>query len=110
VNVPDYFLSYMSSSKPNLVQNLAECSCTNSVHGVRLRHYSDGSLLRRRWRGPLTELSCEVEGHPLGGGMLKLEPGEAGNIVLCKGSLTPEDSTAIQQGVRDLRRWRHGAT
>jgi tRNA1(Val) A37 N6-methylase TrmN6 len=110
VNVPDYFLSYMSSSKPNLVQNLAQCSCTNSVHAVRLRHNSDGSWLRQGWRSPLTELSCEVEGHPLGGGMLKLEPGEAGNIVLCKGSLTPADAAAIQQGVRDLRRWRHSAT
>jgi hypothetical protein len=110
VNVPDYFLSYMSGSKPNLVQNLARCTCTNSVHAVRLRRHSDGFLLRQGWRGPLTELSCEVEGHPLGGGMLKLEPGEAGNVVLREGSLTPDDSAAIDQGVRDLRRWRHIAT
>ena len=110
VHVPDYFLSYMSGSKPNLVQNLARCSCTNSVHAVRLRQHSDASLLRQGWRSPLTELSCEVEGHPLGGGMLKLEPGEAGNIVLCKGLLTPEDSVAIRLGVRDMRRWRHSAT
>lgn len=110
VNVPDYFLSYMSSSKPNLVQNLAQCSCTNSIHAVRLRRPSDSSLLRQGWRGPLAELSCEIEGHPLGGGMLKLEPGEAGNIVLRRGSLTPDDSAAVHLGVRDLRRWRHIAT
>jgi hypothetical protein len=109
VNVPDYFLSYMSGSKPNLVQNLARCSCTNSVHAVRLKRRSDGSLLRQGWRSPLAELSCEVEGHPLGGGMLKLEPGEAGNIVLHRGSLTPDDSAAVNQGVRELRRWRHCA-
>jgi hypothetical protein len=110
VKVPDYFLSYMSSSKPSLVQNLAQCSCTNSVHAVKLRRDSDSSWLRQAWRSPLTELSCEVEGHPLGGGMLKLEPGEAGNVVLCKGALAPDDAVAIRQGVHDLRRWRHSAT
>jgi len=110
VSVPDYFLSYMSGSKPSLVQNLAGCSCTNSVHAVRLRRRSGGALLRQGWRSPLTELSCEVEGHPLGGGMLKLEPREAGNIVVGKSALTPEDAAAIHEGLREVRRWRHIAT
>ena len=37
VQVPDFFLSYMSGLKPNLVRNDAHCTCTNSVHSVRLK-------------------------------------------------------------------------
>ncbi len=38
VTVPDVFLSYMSGRAPSLVENLAECTCTNAVHAVRLTH------------------------------------------------------------------------
>ena len=37
VVVPDYFLAYMSGGKPGLVMNAAGCSCTNSLHAVRLK-------------------------------------------------------------------------
>jgi len=33
----------------------------------------------------LTSLSVEIEGHALGGGMLKLEPSEAENVLLATG-------------------------
>lgn len=40
------------------------------------------SKLQGAWQGPFTSLSCEIEGHPLGGGVLKVEPREAARIAL----------------------------
>lgn len=109
VHVPDAFLSYMSGQGPNLVANAAGCVCTNSVHSVRLKDGWKLPELVRRWRGPATPLSCEIEGHPLGGGMLKLEPGEAARIVLAApdAPLSSSDDRLLADGVQTLRRWRH---
>src|SRR5919199_559182 len=82
VQVPDFFLTYMSGREPNLVRNEAGCTCTNSVHSVRVRDCRAAAYLVTAWESPFLKLSCEIEGHPLGGGMLKLEPGEASQIVL----------------------------
>ncbi len=110
VSVPDAFLSYMSGLSPTLVANQAECVCTNSVHAVRLTaSISTGELLRA-WQNPLTALSCEIEGHPLGGGVLKIEPGEAARILLSRTrSRDRSTETLVEQGVRTLREWRHCA-
>ena len=80
--VPDFFLTYMSGRAPNLVRNSAAATCANAIHGVRVHHPGDVSLIIRRWSSPFVRLSCELEGHPLGGGMLKLEPREATRVVL----------------------------
>ena len=74
----------MSGITPVLVANHAKCVATNSIHVVRLNGAIALPELQERWRQPITELSCELEGHPLGGGMLKLEPREAGRIVLSR--------------------------
>jgi hypothetical protein len=42
----------------------------------------DRKTLPVRLGSPFVQLSCEIEGHPLGGGMLKLEPREASQIAL----------------------------
>ena len=108
VHVPDAFLSYMSSTGPVLVANQAGCVGTNSVHTVRMRNGMAVSELMAMWSAPLRELSCEIEGHPLGGGMLKLEPREASRIIIghptswCK-----SDDIAIEEGLDTLRAWRH---
>jgi adenine-specific DNA-methyltransferase len=40
----------------------------------------------------MTALSCEIEGHPLGGGMLKIEPGEAARLLLTEPeSIRPDE-------------------
>lgn len=114
VKTPDFFLTVMSGMSPLLVRNEAGCACTNALHTVKIRdqggHIGPGpaETLMNAWETPLVQLSCELEGHPLGGGMLKLEPREACRIV------TPADpgspglhDPSLQAGLRTMRSWRH---
>ncbi|MCL5884908.1 MAG: hypothetical protein M1377_06140, partial [Deltaproteobacteria bacterium] len=57
----------------------------------------------------ITTLSCEIEGHPLGGGMLKIEPREAQRILLPRPSMTKDSAmeALFQEGSMTMRRWRH---
>lgn len=84
VYMPDAFLTYMSGLRPQLVANLAGAVAPNTLHVVRLK--PDATLkattLAALWRTSLTSLSVELEGHALGGGMLKLEPSEARRVLL----------------------------
>ena len=108
VQVPDAFLTYMSGDGAALVANPAECAATNSVHVVRLKRRAALSALMCAWRSPLRELSCEIEGHPLGGGLLKLEPREASRILLGRPrGWTATDDEAVRDGLGTLRSWRH---
>jgi hypothetical protein len=58
----------------------------------------------------MLQLSSELEGHPLGGGMLKLEPREAGRLLLPDtadlNGITPD---VIESGIAVLQTWRHYA-
>jgi adenine-specific DNA-methyltransferase len=108
VQVPNFFLSYMSGLTPSLVLNVARCTCTNSVHSVRLKDRRMTPTLRALWSTSFVQLSCEIEGHPLGGGMLKLEPREAQEILLPPPELTASlHAPAIEEGLETLRGWRH---
>lgn len=109
VKVPDAFLSYMSGRSPALVANGARCVCTNSVHALRLSPGFDITEVQQAWKTPLCQLSCEIEGHPLGGGMLKLEPGEAANVRVPLGGLVMSraDAAVVDEALEEARRWRH---
>ncbi len=108
VSVPDAFLSYMSGAEPKLALNDAGCVATNSVHVVRLTNGVNKKDLLKSWDQPLTQLSCEIEGHPLGGGMLKIEPREAARIRLPRVPIdTRESKELITSGIKQLRSWRH---
>lgn len=109
VVVPDVFLSYMSGIRPNLVKNSCKCVGTNSVHSINLKNKRSFMNLYEKWNSPLTTLSCEVEGHPLGGGMLKIEPGEARRIILPKENCKYNENTKrqIENGILIMREWRH---
>jgi len=110
VHVPDAFLSYMSGDGVALVANHAKCVCTNSVHGVTLKNGASVESLQRGWNTPLARLSCEIEGHPLGGGLLKIEPREATNLVLPDSRAEiPHESELLNEGINVMRRWRHYA-
>jgi hypothetical protein len=109
VTVPDAFLSYMCGEGVSLVANRATCVGTNSVHVVHLTGGMSIGTLQRRWKDPITQLSCEIEGHPLGGGMLKVEPREAARVVLSDRPASPMDDQAIRSGINDMQKWRHYA-
>ena len=108
VRVPSAFLSYMSGDRPSLVQNGARCTGTNSVHLVDLHDAADMPTLRAAWDDPLTQLSWELEGHPLGGGMLKLEPREAQRIVIAPEPTRSKRRTQLLQDAHaTMQAWRH---
>ena len=111
VREPDAFLAYMSGRKPVLVRNDAGCVCTNSLHAVLIKTGIGGSSLQRAWAHPLVDLSCELEGHPLGGGLLKLEPREASNVAVPTGEarIHQSDLRLLQESTAEMRAWRHYA-
>ena len=82
VRVADAFLSYMSGEMPRLVTNTAGLVAPNTIHLLRLLKGSDANSHAAAWRNSLTKLSCEMEGHALGGGLFKIEPSEAERILV----------------------------
>lgn len=106
VQIPDFFLTYMSGREVGLVRNDAGCTCTNSVHSVRMKSRRGMSHVLRSWDAPFTRLSCEVEGHPLGGGMLKLEPREATAIVLPDAAAeTAISASVVEDAIAVMHAW-----
>jgi hypothetical protein len=112
VESPHLFLTYMNHDTPRLVSNTAGVPHVNSVHGVRLepgRQRVGQDLLPIAALNSLTALGAEVVGRSYGGGMLKLEPKEAGLLpvpgfgVLSSvadqlRALRPQLSTALRGG------------
>ena len=108
VRTPHAFLSIMSGRGPRLVGNSAGVTCSNSVHAVEFLNGADPMRYVRSWRNELTTLSCELEGHALGGGVLKIEPAEARQVLLApEFDLSDEQKELLRSGTRELRRWRH---
>lgn len=88
---PEAFLTYISRDSPHLAANEAGAVAPNSLHVLRLKAPSPSALaLAALWQTSLTRLSAEVEGHPLGGGALKLEPAEAERTLLAGPGLGPK--------------------
>ncbi len=80
LKLPDLFLTYMNHDTPRLCANKARLPHLNSVHGVLLHpeFRRDGTeLLPIASLNSVTLLGAEIVGRAYGGGMLKLEPGEA---------------------------------
>lgn len=110
VQVPDFVLTYMSGRSPQLVQNAAGVTCTNTVHSIRIRDQQLAMKLLPSWGSSAVQLSCELEGHPLGGGMLKLEVREASRVLFSAADhLDKRAKQDIKAGVSEMRRWRHYA-
>jgi hypothetical protein len=81
---PDAFLTYMSGAFPRLVANDAKVFAPNSLHILRMHPLAavPNGAMASLWQSSLTRLSVEIEGHALGGGMLKLEPTEAERVLI----------------------------
>lgn len=109
VSIPDGFLTYMSGETPALVRNGARCTATNSVHVVKMRGGTSFGAVQAAFDTPLARLSCEIEGHPLGGGMLKVEPREAQRLLLPTRAVLAEAEAykeVIEHGIAVMRKWR----
>lgn len=80
VKPADLLLTYMNADTPRLTTNAAGVRHLNSVHGVYLaeeyRKLGRG-LLPLASLNTMSLLGAELVGRAYGGGMLKLEPGEA---------------------------------
>jgi adenine-specific DNA-methyltransferase len=110
VQIPDYVMGYMSGRAVNLVRNFAGVTCTNSVHSVRVKDAALAKTLLPLWETNFVRLSCELEGHSLGGGMLKLEPREAGRILFPGPDGVSEAADAVlSEAITTMQRWRHYA-
>jgi hypothetical protein len=82
VRIADAFLSYMSGHTPRFVKNRYNLVAPNTLHLVRFDETKRADKFLAGWYSSLTRLSCELEGHALGGGMLKLEPSEAERVLI----------------------------
>jgi adenine-specific DNA-methyltransferase len=84
VHQADAFLTYMNGLHSHFVVNEANAVAPNTLHVVRIKENSNltATDLAVLWQTSLIALSVELEGHALGGGMLKLEPTEAKNILI----------------------------
>ncbi|OGK81521.1 MAG: hypothetical protein A2X52_10455 [Candidatus Rokubacteria bacterium GWC2_70_16] len=84
VVVPEAFLTYMSDTVPRLCLNAAAAATANTLLAVRLPHVPVG--LRKAFvvafYNSATMLSCERTGRSYGGGVLKLEPREADQVLV----------------------------
>lgn len=80
---PAGFLTSMSGGRPTIVANDANVYAANSLHVLHPRGADiDVRAMSLGWLSSVSALSIEIEGHALGGGLLKLEPGEAGRVVV----------------------------
>lgn len=82
VRTPDAFLTYMAHEMPRLSLNEAGAINTNTIHSVMLKRVPDRRALAVVFHNTFTMLSCEVMGRYYGGGVLKLEPGEAEKLLV----------------------------
>lgn len=103
----DLFLTYMNADTPRLASNDAQVAHLNSVHGVRLR--PELAALGRRLLPiasltSMTRLDAEVVGRAYGGGMLKIEPGEARRLLLPSPALVERLAPALDAISGDVRR------
>lgn len=97
VRPPDAFITYMSGKRPHFAINSATAAAPNTLLTVNLKptqsHQSVTSIAAG-WFTSLANLSTELEGHAMGGGMLKLEPREAQKVILPVESQTSEELLA----------------
>lgn len=80
---PDLFFTYMSYRYPRLIANSARVGFLNSMHGIRLRRDApriSRSALPLLCLNSVTMLGAEIFGRSYGGGVLKMEPREAGRL------------------------------
>jgi len=96
---PDAFLTYMSGGVPRLVTNDAQVVAPNSLHVLRTHPHTrlTAKSIASLWQTSLARLSVEIQGHALGGGMLKIEPTEAENCVVAGADMPSRLLTSLAE-------------
>jgi len=89
---PDGFLPYMSKEIPYITFNTAKLLSTNSVHQIFFSGKTDDNA--RKWIqfsmfSSISQLSIELYSKTYGGGVLKIEPSAAKNILVYSGEGKP---------------------
>ncbi len=100
---PDAFLPSLMGYAPRLVVNQAKIECTNTILRVNLREAEEPAtilLLALASVSTVTQLSAELVGRSYGGGVLKLEPSEAAQLVIPRLSLA--DVSHLIGGIHNL--------
>lgn len=103
--VPDAFLHYMSSSLPHIVINFSSSTCTNSILRLTCKKPLTDSEKEKLALASVTsiaQLSFEAQGRRYGGGVLKVEPSRALDVILPK--IVDEDVHSIYKRVDRLLR------
>lgn len=98
----DLLLTYMNADAPRLVDNAVGVHHLNSVHGVYLKPglpLAARGLLPLAALNSLTLVGAETLGRAYGGGLLKIEPREAGRLPVP----TPELLMAVQVQLSAVR-------
>jgi adenine-specific DNA-methyltransferase len=83
VRAPDLFFTYMSHRFPRLIRNHAATTFLNTMHGLRLDDHVPRTILAALplvALNSVTLLGAELGGRSYGGGILKMEPSEAGSL------------------------------
>jgi len=108
VTVPDAILTYMSGGAPRLVVNAAHVVVPNTLHVVSLYpRVTSAASLAASFQTSLAQLSSEVEGHGMGGGLLKMEPSEAERVLVYPGDndgIAAEVDCLLRKGLPDEAR------
>jgi len=105
-NSQDAFLHYMCSSLPHIVLNTTNSTCSNSIHRLEWSEKVTPSIARSLALSSATslfQLSAELYGRSLGGGVLKLEPKAAQNLLTVAQPATKEMLRAFEVVDRYLR-------
>ena len=87
VRFPDVFMSYMIHDVPKASANEIKidnkkATSTNTIHQVFLRENVEPTVVVTSFYNSLTLASFELNGRFYGGGVLKIEPKEAGRVIL----------------------------
>jgi adenine-specific DNA methylase len=85
-NVPDAFFPYRMSRIPHLVLNDSDMQSTNSIHRI---YFKELTKVEIRWifvsmLSVYGQLSLEANSKTYGRGILKVEPGSLGNVLVTK--------------------------